>query len=843
MAVQAVSLVIVSILASSVQSGSACNETQCTLLPVKRDVVRKFQTLAAEKGVRIIYLDLEIGNDSYHPLESNERYFARRWVWANTKSEPMLALTLVGSDVYSLGLLKNQMRHLTVHLQEQQSGCLLRLSTHCQDNVVGKTLLAYFTKADSGDSSFEIIPTDCVCTMYIKTLSGKSKLRYACCSLQNVTEMNEPLVRCEPGVPFPWIQTMMIIQFLLKSILFLYCPVIPCLLPDIVFSLQHECEKEDNIERQVRNNQVVPGQQNEPEQSERSDECTNDEATHNGRERCHQREGDSHSNYAQTVNNQSRGQHHGSAQTFDSTDTVEDSDSSENGRDINPYGELLSAVRKEQEETMHEIPLDDASPITLGGLLSDYVKELPEFNLNFNLKMLFLCFIVLPFFLHLKLALIITHRLDSYEEFFQKTGNCRGSKFFEMIVCSIVADPHHGIHTYQYTMEFIGWVTLFVLLLCITPKDLLYRSHIMTFCLMPNCQSVSLGHEIRRHLYTQHHCAYDLTFFFLWLYMEIFKKCFVEGILNWRKIRQWRRVFLSLYCLFSVSVGLPVGLALGVIVLVSFLMAMVLLLGLLSPLGTFFIFIIKKIWELQFRMANLFQHLCNHYVIRILTVLMGAVSFIASFYLINAILNESVSFMVRIFIYTVMGLVLNAELATPYVAFILVVWRNMYLCYSALQSRYKEVKDMIAKHWKENKKDLPWLDNDSDETIPKELFWFVCGKGKSDSPDVLPLRAEICFMLRDMALILTFLSVSLFAILVFKSMNDISALVSTTFVFISGVIPTLIFEGFTKKEIFSGWNKIKIERKIKEAVKKYIVNKQREYALGRLISLFLPIQQ
>ena len=113
MAVQAVSLVIVSILASSVQSESACNETQCTLLPVKRDVVRKFQTLAAEKGVRIIYLNLEIGNDSYHPLESKERYFARRWVWANTKSEPMLALRF-DSDVYSLGLLKNQMRHLTV---------------------------------------------------------------------------------------------------------------------------------------------------------------------------------------------------------------------------------------------------------------------------------------------------------------------------------------------------------------------------------------------------------------------------------------------------------------------------------------------------------------------------------------------------------------------------------------------------------------------------------------------------------------------------------------------------------------------------------------------------------
>lgn len=140
---------------------------------------------------------------------------------------------------------------------------------------------------------------------------------------------------------------------------------------------------------------------------------------------------------------------------------------------------------------------------------------------------------------------------------------------------------------------------------------------------------------------------------------------------------------------------------------------------------------------------------------------------------------------------------------------------------------------MIAEHWKENIRELPWLDKGHDQTIPKELFWFVCGKGKSDfQKNILPLRAEICFMLRDMALTLTFLSVSLFAILAFKSMNDVSALVSTTFVFVSGVIPTLIFQGFTKKEKFSGWNKIKIEKKIREAVKEYITE-QKDDSLDR----------
>ena len=132
---------------------------------------------------------------------------------------------------------------------------------------------------------------------------------------------------------------------------------------------------------------------------------------------------------------------------------------------------------------------------------------------------------------------------------------------------------------------------------------------------------------------------------------------------------------------------------------------------------------------------------------------------------------------------------------------------------------------MIAKHWKTNIAELPGLDRDDEETIPKELFWFVCGKGKSHyQKNVLPLRAELCFMLRDMVLISTFLSVSLFAILVFKSMTDVSTLVSTIFVFGSGIISSLIFQAFTNKEKFSGWNKIKIEKKIKEAVKEYVRN-------------------
>jgi len=89
--------------------------------------------------------------------------------------------------------------------------------------------------------------------------------------------------------------------------------------------------------------------------------------------------------------------------------------------------------------------------------------------------------------------------------------------------------------------------------------------------------------------------------------------------------------------------------------------------------------------------------------------------------LVISVLGEMLDYIVISFLFTVMGLVLNAELISPYVAFILVVTRNMYLCYSNLQSKYKEVKGMISKQWKENTRDLPWVHSGSDDTIPKDL--------------------------------------------------------------------------------------------------------------------------
>ena len=128
-----------------------CNEALCKVLPVKEDVApERFQLLASEKGVRMIYLNLKIGNDTYHPLELKDEFLPWRWVWAKSISEPMLSLPY-DYDILSLGLLNYQVRSITIQLQDYLSGCLVALNrSSCQEEVIGRALLKNVTKGNFG---------------------------------------------------------------------------------------------------------------------------------------------------------------------------------------------------------------------------------------------------------------------------------------------------------------------------------------------------------------------------------------------------------------------------------------------------------------------------------------------------------------------------------------------------------------------------------------------------------------------------------------------------------------------------------------------------------------------
>ena len=150
---------------------------------------------------------------------------------------------------------------------------------------------------------------------------------------------------------------------------------------------------------------------------------------------------------------------------------------------INPYGELLTVVSEDQEAFDRKIPLDDTSPITFGALLGDYAKELPDFQINFNLKMLFLCFVVFPFFLYLKLALIIFQGMESYRTFCSEQG------LYDAIFWPAIAgsSSQKAPVILEQILFLVGCVILFIILLSIRPKDLFYSNDDCRICFHRKC--------------------------------------------------------------------------------------------------------------------------------------------------------------------------------------------------------------------------------------------------------------------------------------------------------------------------------------------------------------------
>ena len=119
--------------------------------------------------MRVVYLNLKIGNNSYNPLDFPDEFLPDRWVWARSNNEPMLSLPF-DFDILSLGLLNYQVGSMTVSLRDEPSGCLAGLNSTCQNMAVGRALLDNVTSESRGK-------TGVVCIAMIDIDS----INYHCC--------------------------------------------------------------------------------------------------------------------------------------------------------------------------------------------------------------------------------------------------------------------------------------------------------------------------------------------------------------------------------------------------------------------------------------------------------------------------------------------------------------------------------------------------------------------------------------------------------------------------------------------------------------------------------------
>ena len=826
MAIYAVFLIAVCLSATSAVH-KPCGVGQCKLVLVGQNPAVAFQQLASEDGVRLVYLNLEIGNNSVHPLESDERFLPKRWIWAKTIREPMLLMTDDAHDIHSLGLLRRQKRYMTVQLAEQPAGCLANLNVSCQDNIIGKTLLSNVTNLSHGN---RLPPTDCVCSFHTKKMYREG-WEILCCSVKEIKERNSTVYRCGIAPENDWfVKPFHIISFFLRYILLYYGLAIPLLLPDWVFNLEREWskEKEEKVENTMKSKDNTGEDSYNPKELDRRYE-RNVFVVHEDEDEQEIKDNPVSPNQQEIVSIVE------TEQTRKSEDDTSEDWQTDSSEELDRICEdKLSAVHEAQKEIDFEIPIDDMSPITLCALLSDFVKTLPLIHMNFNLRLLLLFFVLFPIVVHIKLAVIFFYELEFYHEVYRKFNFSMSDILNLESEFSFQSIASENWRTIVWEQIGIGinaavYCSLFVILTLVRPKDLLCRRALGLSIYGVSFDSLSLGEDIVQNLTIQRPLLCELSSSVLKLYMIVLKKCFMKLTLRCSRGTRLKRAHRSWYVTLCFFPGFLLATAFGIASLLIFLIMFVLLLILTSPLATVLAFVVKKaIYTTTDLTRSFSRHITFKPIVWVLVIVSYLIILFTFLYFSTSVISSSVQVMINTFLFTIMAVVLNVEFVTPYVAFILVVAGNVHLCFLNLQKRYKEVKDMISKHWEEQTTNLFWIKCSNNGTITKELFWSVCSNeddGDDFEEQILPLRTEICFMLRDMALIILFLGLFFFAVLVFETIEEISALVSTVFVFISGVIPQLIFKTSTKKKQFSGWDKIKIDNKIKEAVRAYVLAK------------------
>ncbi|XP_020614400.1 uncharacterized protein LOC110052603 [Orbicella faveolata] len=323
-----------------------CSVARCKLLPVGKGFASEFRRKASDKGVRLVYLNLKIGNDSYDPLELQDVFLPHRWVWASKITESMLTLP-DDYDILSLGLLNYQARSMDVHLEDQPSGCLANLNSTWQSVAVGRMLLENVTTGSSDELPQE---TQVVCVAVIKSVDSKQlhDIDYHCCGLHKGTNGRSSLCDLRVTVDVKWLRTGFEFIILTWSILVsFYIPALPLLLPDCVFSLRRECDKEN------RSQSFAPA----------------DQQDNNGM---------ADQQNMQAINS---------------------------GQDASDY------IRNGNEQNVEEskiIPVDDASPMTFSTLLLECSRTMPDVGLSFNIKLFFVYLCVFPIFFYLQLGLYST---------------------------------------------------------------------------------------------------------------------------------------------------------------------------------------------------------------------------------------------------------------------------------------------------------------------------------------------------------------------------------------------------------------------------------------------------
>ena len=754
--------------------GDNCSETQCRFLPVDGQVASAFRLMASKEGVRLVYINLEIDNSSYVvpplPDECN-LVLPYRWIWTQTASESMLSLP-EDYDLLSAGLLTYQVKSIDVKLKDQPNGCLAKLNSTCQNLAVGRMLLQNVTSSISSDILHKNTPVVCVAVLSVG---------YRCCYVHKEAT-GAASIRCDKRINIRmWVK---IVCFSLSFFFTLFAPALPLALPDYVLNLEDEVEKEnhpaEHTNREARGYQRIT---NPPTVGQQGNQ---------------------------------RGTGADRSNIEDATAANDDNDTTQEETDQNTS--IFLGNRRDKRKEREFIPVDDSSPMILSTLLRESVKRFPDVALSFNVKLAVMCFCVYPCVLYVRIGLYYMVGNIYKDEMEMKMRmkmkqDLFGWLFSQLFFSNNLLDEPAVELAFAMPMIIMS----IVLVLFSRPKDfILEENEVCQLCrtmsskfssLNPTLTSRrSLGDEIHRHL----RCFHHYIWYALLRYGNILALIcdnLLLGCLREEMHQESRgRHLLCVGLRFiSLIVALPFIIVGGVLCLLILIVVLIVSLLRFSPYGT----VCKHFCTKNRERLRGIQVNCKG-----LGAFCSGMSFASLFPIVLVfsfrLFRNSCFFVSYAVMFIIIELALNARVVTPFLAFFLVVTTNVYSCYSKTQGKYREVKKMIWSRLQE----LQLNSNVPKDTIPAEIYWFVCDK-------VLPIKSEMCRMLRNMVLVVAFLFLALFSIVFYGNEYDISALTTTISVFFTGSMPLLFSKVLTTNSKIIGWAKIEMEIEIDKAITEY----------------------
>ena len=806
-------------LASCQAKSENCSEARCKLLPVGEGFASEFRIKASEKGVRMVYLNLKIGNDTYHPLELKNEFLPERWVWANSISEHMLSLPY-DYKALSLGLLTYQVRSVDVPLEDQPSGCLASLNSSCQNKVVGRALLNV-THRNSG----EISERDVVCVAIIEdafrdffSTFFEGNVKFHCCEISKEGSTEESTsIQCELDIQSGgWFKAFYGGLNILTFVMMAFYPAIFLLLPDFIFNVQEECGKEEQRERL----QLQEGSQG-----------TGPPTTRYGATGQTSVNFDSDSNTGE-VSDLTPLRDHGENETIGEQFSLE-------GLNVivcRDQSQPANSQRSENRRTIMQglIYLDEPNPITCFDFFANYAKEFSKL-FPFNVKLAFLCYFVFPVFVAIKLGLNYTVDRNFLEETSRK-GNA--------MLVGLFFTTFFDIRTF-YSIMIAVIPLIMILLSC--PKDFLLtlEGSRKVPCIICWENTSSVGEDMLKHFEKLQEETYHAANFLIEVHWKGIEKSIklcshcctqclekIELPCNQRTenplLKRLKRLIIVLWVLpcnailltfFGIFLGgLYLGIFLGWIGLLSLIYSPII--STLSASG-------RKGMQLTYR-AKLWlsqrsrENCCQLFLFVVIFIIVEIFLVLFMFFSVLLVLaicyagGLSCQIIARMFGLTILGTVRNVQIVSPFVSFFIVASTNIYLCYYNLQKRYQDVKQIISQKWQTTGR------QSEKGTIPESLFWHICSQKSNSKHKVLPIVPEVFRMLRNMAVILIFLFL-VFCSIFLVNAHDISTLATTIAVFISGAIPGLFFKGLTKEKRFTGATRTRMIKEIGSAVNEYIM--------------------